>query len=325
MAQERIVITGITGFTGSHLAECALSYWNRAQIFGLKRPSSNLSNLCAVQNSLTLVDVDVLAPKELAGVLSDISPTKVFHLAGISNVAYSFLNPAEVISVNTIGTINLFEAIKAVAPKARVHLCSSVEVYGNVPFSMQPMNETTRFLPRNPLGISKVASHFFGDYYHRVFNLDVFTTASLSLTGPRKPERFAESSFARQIALIEKRMMEPIIRVGDLSTIRTFVDVRDAVRAYCILMDKSSSGAEYLVGGDTVISIRAVLDKLIEMSHIKVDVRVDEKLIRPGEITTQIADSSRIRKEFGWKPLLPFEKSLLDLLDYWRERVQRTL
>jgi GDP-D-mannose dehydratase len=222
---------------------------------------------------------------------------------------------------NAVSTINIFDVIKDEVPQCKVHMCSTSEVYGNVPEDKQPITEETRIFPQNPYAISKTVGDLFAQCYFKSYNMSIFTTRAFSYTGPRKGDFFAESSFAKQIALIEKGKKEPVIKVGNLSSIRTFMDVRDVVEAYCILMEKCHSGGIYVISGDATLSMREVLDKLISMSDTDVKVEVDPALLRPVDIIVQKPDSSKIRKQFGWRPKIPIDKSLEDLLGYWREHV----
>ncbi len=319
----KALITGITGFVGSHLADYILANHPEVVIYGLVRWRSPMDNLEHIpENKLNLYYGDLVDLGSLIRMLKEIEPDVIFHLAAQSDVKTSLDIPIDTLQTNTIGTTCLLEAVRITDIKPIIHICSSSEVYGQVREDEVPINEDCPLRPASPYAVSKVGEDMIAYQYWLSYGLKNIRTRMFTHTGPRRGKVFAESSFARQIALIEKEKQEPVIRVGNLDSIRTFSDVRDAVKAYWLLVNKCKPGEVYNVGGNTTMKVGEMLNMLLDLSLIKdkVKIKVDPRLLRPSDVTLQIPDCSKFKKVTGWEPEIPFQQTLADLLDYWRER-----
>lgn len=320
----KILITGITGFVGSHLADYVLANYPEVEIYGLVRWRSPMDNLVHIpSNRLQLYYGDLIDLGSLIRTLGEATPEIIFHLAAQSYVKTSFEAPVDTLQTNVIGTTNLLEAVRLTQINPVIHICSSSEVYGQVREDEVPIKEDCPFRPASPYAVSKVAEDMVAFQYWLSYGVKTIRTRMFTHTGPRRGKVFAESSFARQIAFIEKKKQEPVLRVGNLDSIRTFSDVRDAVKAYWLLVNKCRPGDVYNIGGDRTMKVGEMLDLLLDFSPVKgrVEIKVDPKLLRPSDVTLQIPDCSKFKSETGWKVQIPFEQTLEDMLNYWRERV----
>jgi len=316
----KLLITGITGFVGSHLAEYILHNQYGHEIYGMKRWRSPKENILKIIDDIELIDGDLRDLTSMISVISKIKPDIIFHLAAQSFVSTSFTAPTDTIETNVVGTINLLEAVRFAEINPIVHICSSSEVYGQVTEDDIPINENCPLRPISPYGISKVGEDMAGYMYYQSYGIKTIRTRMFTHTGPRRGEVFVVSFFAKQIVKIEKGLQKPVIKVGNLDSIRTFSDVRDAVRAYWILVNKCKPGEVYNIGGDATMKVGEMLDLLLSFSNYKkeISIEVDHDLLRPADVTLQIPDTSKFQKETGWKTELPFEQTLHDTLDYWR-------
>lgn len=315
------LITGITGFVGSHLAEYILSNHAGCEVHGLKRWRSPKDNILGVLDRVKLYDCDLRDLKSLMEVMREVKPDAVFHLAAQSYVPTSLSAPADTMDVNVIGTVNLLEAIRDSGADPVIHICSSSEVYGQVAKENIPITEDCPLRPASPYAASKVAEDMIGLQYFITYGMKTIRSRMFTHTGPRRGEVFAESAFARQVARIEKGLQEPVLRVGNLDSVRTFADVRDVVRAYWLLVERCVPGEVYNIGGGRTESIGRVLEMLLERSEAKIEVQQDPRLLRPSDVTMQIPDVEKFSRASGWQPVIPLEQTLEDLLDYWREHV----
>ncbi|MCJ7582333.1 MAG: GDP-mannose 4,6-dehydratase, partial [Candidatus Aminicenantes bacterium] len=227
----------------------------------------------------------------------------------------------ETFAINSIGQINLFEAVLDLGLDPRIQIAGSSEEYGHVNPHEVPMKETNPLRPLSPYAVSKVAQDLLGYQYFKSYGLKVVRTRGFNHTGPRRGEVFICSNFARQIASIEKGKTDPVIHVGNLEAKRDFTDVRDTVRAYWLSLEKGQSGDVYNIGRGETISMKEMLDKLLSFSHVDVDVKVDPQRLRPSDVPILLSDSSKFKAKTGWEPVIPFDQTLEDLLNYWRERV----
>ena len=329
MQKTKALITGITGMVGSHLADFLLSEtdWD---IYGMCRwrsPLDNVSHLLQLANSgsrLNFVTADLNDYVSLLNVVEDVKPDFVFHLAAQSYPQTSFTSPLDTLNTNILGTESLLEALRrcpGIDPI--IHICSSSEVYGRVPKEKLPINEDCSFHPASPYAISKVGTDLLGRYHAEAYNQKVITTRMFTHTGPRRGDVFAESTFAKQIAMIEAGQIPPVLKVGNLDSLRTWADVRDAVRAYYLLLTVNPiAGQSYNIGGTYSCTICQMLDYLLSISSRKdIRVEVDPQRLRPIDADLQVPDISKFHKHTGWKPEISFEKTMTDLLDYWRCRV----
>ncbi|MDE2410466.1 MAG: GDP-mannose 4,6-dehydratase [Sphingomonadales bacterium] len=328
-SKARCLITGITGMVGSHLLDYLLENTDW-EIYGLSRwrsPMDNLQHHISRINSgdrVHLVMGDLRDSLSLDHAVRQAQPDFVFHLAAQSFPKTSFEAPLETYDTNIQGTERLLAALRKCRKDAIIHVCASSEVFGRVPKEKLPIDEECTFHPASPYAISKVGTDLIGRYYAEAFDMTVMTTRMFTHTGPRRGDVFAESTFAKQIALIEQNRIQPIVRVGNLDSLRTWADVRDAVRAYYMMVTiNPTPGAYYNIGGAHVCSVRDMLDTLLSYSTVK-DIRVetDPERLRPIDADLQVPDTSKFESHTGWKPEIPFEKTMGDLLEYWRERVK---
>jgi GDPmannose 4,6-dehydratase len=331
MSKPRALITGISGMVGSHLAEYLLAHtdWD---IYGMIRWRSPLDNLEAIVGRANRGDRcffvygdlrDTLAVQD---VVRKAKPDYVFHLAAQSFPRTSFESPLDTYDTNVQGTARLLEALRLESPRAVIHVCSSSEVFGRVPKEKLPIDEECTFHPASPYAISKVGTDLIGRHYAEAYEMMVMTTRMFTHTGPRRGDVFAESSFAKQIAMIEAGLSPPVVMVGNLKSLRTVADVRDAVRAYHLLLTANPQrGAYYNVGGNFSCTIEDILAKLIALSPKanQIQVKEDPARLRPIDADLQVPDTRKFHTHTGWTPTIPFETTMQDLLDYWRQRVAR--
>lgn len=325
---EKVLITGITGFVGSHLAEYILENHKSVKVYGIVRWRSPLDNINKVLDRITLQYGDLVDSHSVYRILDDVKPDIIFHLAAQSYVDFSFLAPVATLEINVIGTANLLEAVRKLRMKNGydpiVHVCSSSEVYGQVKKSEVPIKEDNPMRPASPYAVSKVAEDLLGYQYWLSWGIKTIRTRLFTHTGPRRGEVFAESSFAKQIAAIECGLAKHEIFVGNLNSVRTFMDVRDAVMAYWLLVTKCKPGEVYNIGGTETMTIGEMLKKLISMSTKKgIKVSVDPKRLRPSDVTLQIPSVAKFSKETGWKPEISFNKTLKDMLNFWRDHYKK--
>tara|TARA_B100001559_G_C16466030_1_gene606585 strand:+ start:181 stop:1158 length:978 start_codon:yes stop_codon:yes gene_type:complete len=320
----RVLITGITGFVGSHLAEYLLNEQSGHEVYGIKRWRSPRNNISNIEDKVTLFDGDLNDLSSLITIFDQVKPEIVFHLAAQSFVSSSYTAPADTINTNVVGTSNLLEAIRITKIDPVIHVCSSSEVYGQVDKSQIPINESTDLNPVSPYAVSKVGEDMLAYMYHQAYELKTIRSRMFTHSGPRRGEVFVDSFFALQLARIEQGQQKPVLKTGNLDSVRTFCDVRDTVKAYWMLVDKCDPGEVYNIGGNRTMTIKDMLDLLLNMSSVKNDVKVeqDPKLIRPADVTLQIPDSSKFVQATGWEPSISYEQTLQDMLDYWREEVK---
>jgi len=319
------LVTGICGFVGSHLAEYLLKNTDWT-IYGLMRWDESLDNLQGVMDEINsggrikLIQGDLEDFNSMINLIRESTPQYIFHLAAQSYVQASFVYPAKTLSTNVIGTQNLMDAIRLLSPEAWVHNCSSSEVYGRVPADYGPIDEKCPLLPASPYSISKVAQDMIGRFYHEAYGLKVLTTRMFSHTGPRRGDVFFESSFAKQVAMIEAGLIPAPIKVGNLYSTRTIADVRDAVRAYYMLLTENPvPGEVYNIGGEYTCQVGDVLNVLDESN---IGFEVDPARLRPLDADFQIPDCTKFKAHTGWEPEISFEQTMKDLLNYWRDQVK---
>jgi GDP-4-dehydro-6-deoxy-D-mannose reductase len=317
----RVLITGITGFAGSHLADYILAEKPEARVFGLVRWRSRMDNIAHLAGKIELHEADLKDVMSLRKALAAIKPDRIFHLAAQSFVPASWKLPAETFAINAIGQINLFEAVLSLELDPRIQVAGSSEEYGHVHPDEVPMKETNPLRPLSPYAVSKVAQDLLAYQYHMSYGLKTVRTRGFNHTGPRRGDVFVTSNFARQIAEIEKGGTEPVIRVGNLEAKRDFSDVRDIVRAYWLACEKGKPGDVYNIGSGRTMAMREMLDILLSLSKVKVKVKVDPDRLRPSDVPILFADNSKFTALTKWKPRIPLERTFADLLDYWRARV----
>ena len=317
----RVLITGITGMVGSHLADYIGAHQPGTEIHGLVRWRSPLDNIRHLLDVVTLHDAELRDLTSLVTLLRGVRPDRIFHLAAQSYVTSSFLAPTDTLHTNVIGTTNLLEAVRIVGLDARIHVCSSSEVYGQVTPDQLPIRETNPFRPASPYAVSKVGEDMIALQYFLSYGLATVRTRMFTHTGPRRGDVFAESAFAKQIAEIEAGRRANPVKVGNLDSVRTFVDVRDAVRAYWLLLEKCEAGEVYNIGGDRTLTVGGMLELLKSFATVPIEHAVDPAMFRPSDVTLQIPDVSKFMAATGWKPEIPLETTLRDLLDWHRRRI----
>lgn len=323
-------ITGITGMVGSHLADYILEHsdWDVVGMARWRSPLDNISHLVPRINNrdrVSLVHGDLRDSISIDSAIREAKPDFVFHLAAQSFPHTSFSSPLDTFETNVQGTTRVLESLRQYAPEAIVHVCSSSEVFGRVTANKLPIAEDCTFHPASPYAISKVGTDLVGRYYAEAFGMTVMTTRMFTHTGPRRGDVFAESSFAKQIALAERGMIRPIIRVGNLGSLRTIADVRDAVRAYFLLVTVNPIPGEYFnIGGSHTLTIGDLLQDLIALSTVAevIEVEVESSRVRRIDADLQVPDTRKFQSHTGWVPEIPYEETILDLLEYWRGRVR---
>ena len=325
MAEKRefksVLITGISGSGGSYLAEHIVQNHPGVQVHGFSRWHSTTSqnNLEEVAGKVTVHEVDLNDLGSVIEAMGRVRPDAVFHLAAHANVRASFITPSAVLSNNILGTSNLFEAIRLSGLNPMIQLCSTSEVYGQVDPKDVPIREDAPMRPASPYAVSKVAQDLLGYTYFVAYKMRVIRTRMFAYLNPRRTDLFA-TSFARQVARIEAGLQKELVH-GNLDSVRTIVDVRDAMHAYWEALQHCAAGEAYNIGGDTVMKVGDFLDRLKSMARTPIPSRVDPKLLRPADVTLQIPSVDKFTQATGWKPKYSFDESVAHLFEYWRKRV----
>ena len=325
----RALITGAAGFVASHLIEylIAKTDWHITGTLRWQESLDNLSGVLPLANKkerIEFVHADLRDAWSLLTAVRRAKPDHVFHLAAQSYPLTSFTSAEETMDTNAGGTLRLLEAIRDAAPDAWVHNCSSSEVYGRVRRDQLPIREDCPFAPASPYAVSKCAADMMGRFYAEAYGLKVVTTRMFTHTGPRRGDVFAESSFAKQIAMIEAGQMKPPVKVGNLESLRTVADVRDAVRAYHMALTVNPQAGEvYNIGGDHVCRVGEILEVLFRLAAMPAEVEIDQVRLRPIDADLQVPDCAKFQAHTGWKAEIGFEETMRDLLTYWRLRVSK--
>lgn len=316
----RVLITGITGFVGSHLADFLLTKEN-VKIYGIKRWRSRTENIEHLKGKIILKECDLRDGSSVRRVINEIRPQWIFHLAGQSFVPTSWRAPEETISTNIMAELNIFEAVRQVGINPWIQIAGSSEEYGMVYENELPVKETNPLRPLSPYAVSKVTQDLLGYQYFMSYELNIVRTRGFNHTGPRRPPVFVCSDFAKQIVEIEKDLCDPTIYVGSLETKRDFTDVRDIVRGYWLALEKGIPGEVYNICSGKGYKIGEILDMLLGMTSNHIKVKKDSARMRPSDVPVLVGDSTKFRKQTGWKPEIPFEKTLKDIMEYWRGRI----
>jgi len=325
----RALITGITGMVGSHLTDYLIqnTEWDIWGMCRWRSPLDNVEHLLERANRndrLHFLYGDLTDQVSLINVLQEAKPDYIFHLAAQSYPKTSFDAPESTYDTNINGTSRLLESVKILGIKPIIHVCASSEVFGRVPKEKLPIDEECSFHPASPYAISKIGTDLVGRFYAEAYGLTVMTTRMFTHTGPRRGDVFAESTFAKQIAMIEAGQIPPIIKVGNVKSLRTFADVRDAVRAYYMLVTINPTPGEYYnIGGKHVCTIEDMLNTLLGMTTYEgeIQIQIDPERLRPIDADLQVPDTTKFTTHTGWTPEIPFEKTMTDLLNYWRGRI----
>ncbi|MBM3313583.1 GDP-mannose 4,6-dehydratase [candidate division WOR-3 bacterium] len=316
----KCLITGITGFAGSHLADYLLSRGD-CEVHGTMRWRSRTENITHLADRITTHICDMRDAAAMYELMRDLRPERIYHLAAQSYVPMSWTAPTETMTTNVIGQTNILEAIRAVGCSTRVQIAGSSEEYGLVRPEETPIRETNPLRPLSPYAVSKVAQDLMGYQYHQSYGMHIIRTRGFNHTGPRRGEVFVTSNFARQIVRIEKGLQSPVIQVGNLNAVRDFSDVRDTVVGYYLALEKGKPGDVFNVALGKGYRIQEVLDILLSFSTVKIETRQDPKRLRPSDVELLVGDATKLRTETGWEPKYRFEQTMKDLLDYWRARI----
>jgi len=315
----RVLITGITGFAGSHLADHCLTVPG-VDVHGLIRWRSRTENIEHLNGKITLHECDLRDAGSTRDVIEHVRPQFIFHLAAQSFVPTSWRAPSESLTTNVLGQLHIFEAVRKIEHKCRIQLACSSEEYGMVYPNEFPIKEDNPLRPMSPYGVSKVGQDMLGYQYFMSYKTDVVRTRAFNHTGPRRPPVFVASDFARQIVDVEKGLRKPVMYVGNLDAVRDFSDVRDVVRAYWLSLEKGKPGEVYNICSGKAWKIRDILDILLGMTSAKIEIRTDETRLRPSDVPVLLGDCSKFKRDTGWQPEIPFEQTLRDIMAYWRAR-----
>ena len=316
----RVLITGITGFVGSHMTELALA--RGAEVFGSARWRSKTENIDHLRDRITLIESNLRDLSSVRTLLETAAPTYVFHLAAQSFVGASWQAPAETLTTNILSQVNLLEAIRGLKIRPSFLAVGSSEEYGLAYPEELPIKETNPLRPLSPYAVSKVTQDLLGYQYFKSYGLPIIRTRAFNHEGPRRGDVFVTSNFAKQVAEIEAGLREPAMFVGDLKPRRDYSDVRDIVRGYWLLLERGEPGEVYNLCSGRSWAIQQVLDFLLEQSTVKgIQVKTDPARLRPSDVMVLEGDPSRMHRATGWKVEIPFEQTLSELLDYWRRRI----
>jgi len=343
----RVLITGITGFAGSHLAEY-LRTRDGVEVYGMYRWRSRLenlrdlqragalnvieggaSNVAAIQRAfapdkVNLITGDIVDALSVRIAVEAVRPDRVFHLAAQSHVPTSWNSPTDTMRTNVEGQINLFEAVRAADLDPLIHIAGSSEEYGLVHEDEVPISEVNDLRPLSTYAVSKVTQDRLAYQYWRSYGVRSIIARGFNHCGPRQTENFVVATLAQQIAAIEAGVREPVIRVGDLTSRRDLTDVRDIARAYWLLLETCAPGEVYNIGSGTTRTVQEVLDAYRTLTDADFRIEHDPNRARPSDVKVLWANDAKFRAASGWQPAIPFVQTLRDTLDYWRRRVTET-
>lgn len=315
---KNVLITGVSGFAGSYLAEYLVSK-KEFDVYGTYLLEESKVNVSKVRDNIRLIKADLSKEDQVFGLIKKVRPSLIFHLAALTSPADSFKNPKETITNNIALQINLLEAIKKNNLfNAKILIVSSADIYGLVEKKDLPIDEDTKLMPTSPYSVSKIAQDFLGLTYYLSYFLKIIRVRSFNHIGPRQSPNFVVASFAKQIAEIEKGKRKPILSVGNLEAKRDFTNVKDMVRAYSLAIEKGKVGQAYNIGSGVSYKISDILDKLVSMSRVKIAIEKEETLMRPSDNPELVCDTSKFVELTRWKPVISIETTLKDTLDYWR-------
>ncbi|HTK82414.1 MAG TPA: GDP-mannose 4,6-dehydratase [Bacteroidota bacterium] len=320
-----VLITGIDGFVGSHLAD-ALAGRPELRLFGTTRHSG--SPKASHPPAIPLHQIEITDKEQVKKVIFDLAPQKLFHIAGQAFVPAALSDPYGTFRTNIDGLINILEAVRLLRLEKQVScsvlVVSSSEIYAPVPLDKLPIDENTPLIPSNPYAASKACADLIAQQYRAAFGVDVVIARPFNHLGPRQSELFVGSALARQIAEIILKKREPKLLVGNTETVRDFTDVRDVVQAYIRLLERPQSKPVFNVCSGRGIAVREILETLCSLSGIAIDVVQDPARMRHNEISTVIGDAGRLRASTGWSPQIPLRQTLQDLLHYWEGRIRNS-
>ncbi len=315
---KKVLITGLTGFAGSYLAEYLVAK-KEYEVSGTYLFDDSLANVGTIKDRINLIKIDLSKEENVFKLVKDTSPSLIFHLAALTSPAESFSIPTETLLNNISLQIHLLEAVRQQnLLNTKILVVSSADIYGLVDSKDLPIDEETKLMPTSPYAVSKITQDFLGLTYFLSYNLKIIRVRPFNHIGPRQSPQFVVSSFAKQIAEIEKGKREPILKVGNLEAKRDFTNVKDIVRAYATVMEKGKIGEVYNIGSGTSYKISDILNKLVDIASCKIKIEKEEGLLRPSDNPDLICDATKFTKLTGWKPEISIDKTLKDTLDYWR-------
>lgn len=322
---EPILITGITGFVGSHLADYILGLNGEYEIYGLKRwHHSSMSNVQHIVDDIRWLDGDLTDPIAVRTFIEKVKPQKIFHCAAESFVSPSWENPSHYMNVNYLGTVNILDSLHYFGLDTRILIPGSGEEYGEIEDHELPITEQSVLRPVNPYAVSKIAQDLIGYVYFKSYGTKVIRTRAFNHEGPRRDKVFGIPWYAYQVARVEAGLQSPLLKVGHVDDLRNFTHVRDMVEAYWLAMDKCEPGELYLIGSespDNLHTFREALETLIGMANVSgIRYEEDSQFVRPTNVPRLVGDISKFRNLTGWEPRIEFEQILMDTLEYWRAR-----
>ena len=309
----KILIVGAAGFVGNHLINHIQSNYPDWEIFATKMPNEQIE-----KDNIKIFDLDITKQDEIDNLLNEIKPDYIFHLAAQSSVALSWKDPQLTIDVNIKGTVNLLDGIRKLDNKPKVLLIGSGEEYGRIKDDELPINEDNKTRPGNIYAVTKVTQNMIGKLYADAYDLHIMNTRSFNHTGPNQSTMFVVPDFCEQVAQIEKREEEPYIHVGNLSAKRDFTDVRDVVRAYCLIMEKGKQGETYNVGSGKAIEVHEILNMILKETTAKIEVVTDPEKLRIIDVPIIEADITKLKNDTGWEPEIPLEQTIKETLAFYR-------
>lgn len=317
-SMKKVLITGITGFAGSCLAEY-LTLKGNYEVSGTYLTEESLRNVEGIKNKISLIKADLSQEKVVDNIIKSVLPSEIFHLAALTSPADSYKNPTQTLTNNISLQVNLLESIRSNnLLDTKILIVSSADIYGIVKKVDLPIDELTPLTPTSPYSVSKIAQDFLGLTYFLSYKLKIVRVRPFNHIGPKQSPHFAVSSFAKQIAEIEKGKREAVLRVGNLETKRDFTNVKDMVSAYLLAIEKGKDGEVYNIGSGISYKMSDILNQLVFLSSSKIKIEKDEDLFRPSDNPELLCDASKFKKITGWKPKISMEETLKDTLDYWR-------
>lgn len=316
---KKALITGITGFAGSYLAEYLLAIG--IEVHGTYISGDSFGNLDGIREKISLYPCSIQNSEEVYQTIKTVCPDEVYHLAGMAFVVDAWQNPREAFDVNALGTMNLYDSLIRNRINPWILSVLSADVYGTLSPEEMPLKEDRILRPIHPYGLSKATADLIGYHYFYAYNLPIIRVRPFNHIGPRQNPKFVCSDFAWQIARIEEGLHEPFIEVGNLDSRRDFTDVRDMVRAYRMLIENGKAGEVYHVSSEVAVSVDSILKMLLEMSGVSIEIRTNPTKLRRSDSPVQQGDCSKLKRETGWAPSIPLRKTLEDLLNYWRNEI----
>lgn len=310
------MIIGAAGFVGPYLAEAILASDSEAQVVCTKLPFEKVEI-----PGCRIIDLNILEPEELLSVLNSEKPDYIYHLAAQSSVAVSWKKPQLTVDINIKGALNLLETLRQLDFKPRTLIVGTGEEYGHVRPQDIPLREDTRLDPGNVYAVTKATQNMLASLYSKAYGIDVMMTRSFNHIGPKQTPVFVVADFASQVVKIEKGLQEPVIRVGNLSAMRDFTDVRDVVKGYVMLCASGKSGETYNVGRGKAVKIEDILKLILSKSAADIRVEVDPDKLRPVDVPIIEPDISKITADTGWIPEISLEQTIDETLSYWRENI----